>query len=298
MIRLFEATAAEKAKQLGLVYAGWGTWNNKQGIPAAKTQAGKLVMIQKNPVAKQPTTDTSNILGKKVGAQKGSNPGGMYLGNDGVKRYVKFYDDPSKAHAEHLVNTIYTALGIGAPKSTTFDKNGHVGYASDIVSHKGQLSDISVEQRKQIANKILDGFAADVLLANWDAVGLEDDNVVIGQKGIPIRIDNGGSLLFRAQAGRKPKELLRNIPEWNGFTDPNVNGSYAQIFRDAGYRSPNDILPRIKQQVARIVQLRKQYGGWDQLIKSVTPTMNADDARTITAMLDARLKKIIQKVSN
>jgi hypothetical protein len=243
------------------------------------------------------TPDANVILGKKVGPQKGSNPGGLYVGRDGKKRYVKFYNEPSKAHAERLANTIYLALGVGAPYSTTFEKNGNVGYASDIIPHKGELRDIPDNQRKQIANKILDGFAADVLLANWDAVGLEDDNIVLDQNNKPVRIDNGGSLLFRAQAGRKPKQMLGDIPEWNGFADESINGSYARIFRDAGYSNPEDIMPRIKQQVARIAQLRKQYGGWDQMIHSVTPTMNAGDASTIAAMLDARLKKLAQKVS-
>ena len=52
------------------------------------------------------------------------------------------------------------------------------------------------------------GFMADALVANWDVVGLSDDNVLwVGEKGdwsTPVRIDQGGTFELRAQGGGKP----------------------------------------------------------------------------------------------
>jgi hypothetical protein len=46
------------------------------------------------------------------------------------------------------------------------------------------------------------GFMADALLANWDVVGLEQDNV-LWHEGRPTRVDQGGTLEYRAMGGTK-----------------------------------------------------------------------------------------------
>lgn len=51
--------------------------------------------------------------------------------------------------------------------------------------------------------ELADGFMADALLANWDVVGLELDNV-LWDGDHPVRLDQGGTFAFRAQGKRKP----------------------------------------------------------------------------------------------
>ena len=88
---------------------------------------------------------------------------------------------------------------------------------------------------KAKAAKHHSGVAADTWLASWGAFGQAFDNVV-WKKGRPIRIDNGGALLFRAHAGRKSKEALEKLTEVEGFFNPHKNFPYANVMDKANVR--------------------------------------------------------------
>lgn len=47
-------------------------------------------------------------------------------------------------------------------------------------------------------------YMTDALVGNWDFVGLTDDNVLWDPEGKPFRVDQGGTLTFRAQGKAKP----------------------------------------------------------------------------------------------
>lgn len=51
--------------------------------------------------------------------------------------------------------------------------------------------------------KLGEHFMTDALLANWDFVGMSDDNV-LWQGDEPVRLDQGGTFSFRAQGSKKP----------------------------------------------------------------------------------------------
>lgn len=233
------------------------------------------------------------VLHQKIGNAKGTNPGGLFMGSDGVKRYVKFYPNEEHGNGEHMSNTIYNLLGIGAAKSKLFDVNGKQAFATDIVDNIGNLGHISHAQRKKVADKILDGFAADVLTANWDVVGLEDDNIVVDKSGNPVRIDNGSSFIYRAQGAKKPESLLDKITEFEGFADPYVNNEYATVFRDAGLKSPYDLGNRLVKQVSDIVKLAKKTNNWSDLVNATIP--HSQDKDKIIQMLRARTKLLVDK---
>lgn len=302
-IKLVELTPGEEAKKLGLKHKGWGKYADKTGKVVAKSEKGKLVKIKptKEPKEKskkkkeQRKVDAKTILAKKVGSQKGSNPGGFYKGADGQMRYVKFYRDPDQGKSEYLANNLYRDLGLGAPNSHLFDVKGKAGFASDIIDGK-TLEDIEFKKGKvpeELANKILEGFAADILMGNWDAVGLDHDNIIVDKSGIPHRIDNGGTFTFRALAGKKPEQLLGKITEFRGFADPSINREYAEIFDAAGIDTPDDMARRFRQQVKRIVKLRNEYGNWKNYVKK--KVSNWKDADKIVKMLEARTKLLINK---
>lgn len=229
------------------------------------------------------------ILGTKIAGPGGSNPGGVYRGADGVDRYVKFYSDPLQAYEEHLANQIYNDLGIGAPDSIVATIGGKVVYASVIMGGEimGNVG-VSPEAGRLVAK----GFAADVLTANWDAVGLVHDNILLSG-GKAIRIDNGGSFLHRAKGARKPDAVVNQVTEWEGFFGRNPE--YSQVMRQAGYKSAGEI-PGIKGQVSRIVALRGRAGGWSSYVDRAIPHANSADRRTLTAQLEARTKLLQQKV--
>ena len=253
--------------------------------------------LARNTVAKyspdQPRDDHGRwtaglVLGQQLAGPGGSNPGGVFQGTDHVKRYVKFYGDEAQAYGEHLANAIYHDLGFEAPTSQVFESKGKASYASVLMAGKQELGKTGLS--KERAEQILEGFAADVLTGNWDAVGLVHDNVLFPGA---VRIDNGGAFLMRAQAGRKPTALLNKITEWEGFAPGGVNPAYAKVFKAAGLTSPSQI-PTIKQQVQRILDLR--FKGWGPYVDQHIPGLNATDRTAITDMLEARTRLLAAKV--
>lgn len=239
-----------------------------------------------------PKLDAQTIMGEKTGAQKGSNKGGFYKGTDGVERYVKFYDDVAQAHCENIANQIYKKLGLSAPDSTTFEHEGKTGYAHATVP--GTTLD-NVGVTKKVATQILDGFAADILLGNRDVIGLSKDNILVTKDGVR-RIDNGGSLLMRAQAGRKSTEDLHTLKEWDGFFDGSKN-SYASVLDAAGVQTHADMKKQLVNGITNIKKLRDNAGGWQKLIEEIAPTMPGADRNAVVQMLDARTKLLEQKLT-
>lgn len=233
-----------------------------------------------------------NYLEEKVGGQKGSNPGGTFKGSDGKLRYVKFYSDSGQAHGEVLANKIYKDLGLAAPESEAFAHNGKVAIANEYIQGGKTLQDIGVS--KEDANKVLNGFAADVLTGNWDAVGLVNDNILM-KNGSAYRVDNGGAFLMRAQAGRKPEALLNKITEAEGFFNKNINPAYASLTRKAGYDSLDSFKSRLRDQVRQIVSLEKSSGGWDSYVKNKAPSLSGSDRDKIVSMLNARTR-LLEKI--
>jgi hypothetical protein len=243
--------------------------------------------------AKVPANASDVILAQKIGEQAGSNPGGMYLGSDGKQRYVKFYADETQAYCEHVSNEIYRLLGQNAPTSTLFDNGGKLAYASDIMAIEGTVATQGLT--KEVADQILKGFAADILTANWDAVGMSFDNVVILKGGGIARIDQGGTLLFRATAGMKPASVLKDIAEWSGFAPGGLNPQYASVFKAAGHEAAEDLGKDLVAQVKQIEKLRAKLGGWESFVKSRTPGLDPVIQAHISDMLEARTDLLIAK---
>ena len=232
------------------------------------------------------------ILGTKTGGPGGSNEGGFYTGTDGVKRYVKFYKDPSQAEGEHLANNIYRDLGHGAPVSNVFEHDGKLAYASDIIHDAKTLGEVGVTKAR--AQEAMKGFVADVLVGNWDAVGLSNDNMMVGPGGKIFRIDNGGSFLMRAKEGRKPADVLLKITEWDKFFD-SKNPSYSKLANAAGYSSARDMKDLILPEIQKVVALRDANGGWAGYVNKLAPHLTPADRASMTMMLNARTKLLEEK---
>ncbi len=231
----------------------------------------------------------NDILARQISGARGSNPGGVYEGTDGVRRYVKFYDDPVQAYCEAVANTAYRELGIDAPKTTLFRHNGKLAIATDIVD--GVEDQLGRKLTKGRAQEFLKGTVADVWLANWDAVGLHLDNAVVAGKKV-FRIDNGGSLLFRAQAGRKPWDKLASLTEWEGFANPSINKAYQKVIRKAGYHSLDDLGQKALNRIYAIDKLAARTNNFADLVPAVSGVSGRDRDRILdTLRLRHRLLK-------
>jgi len=248
----------------------------------------------------------SDLTAQRVAGPSGSNPGGVYLGKDGVKRYLKFYEDPAQAAGEQLANRIYEWVGVDAPKSRTYPEATDRGYvfASEILPCEHHLRDVlDGPEGATYARRFLDGFVADVLIGNWDAVGLVHDNAVVLPDGRVVRVDNGGAFLMRAMGGRKPPGLLNDITEYEVFASSR-NPSYQAVMRKAGWvdRSGRET-PLMKREVASQMDRLRSLTGDDPerlaglasgLLKETSATA-ADRARMIE-MLKSRYRLLDQRV--
>lgn len=273
----------EEAKKHAANLGDTSILSNKEAATAARQQAQEAF---KNASA-------ADLMHAKTGAAAGSNNGGFYTTKQGAKVYAKEYKNPDQAHSEHLANEIYHALGVNAPVSTVAKTDdGKTVYASQIIPNKGTLGKVGLT--KESANEALKGFAADVLLGNWDAAGMGHDNMVADAAGKLHRIDNGGSLLYRAKGEKKNPALTSAINEWKDFADPSINSDYAQVFQKAGISAAFEI-PGIAKQIQAIDDIAKKPGGWKAFVDQHAPGMSDADKSATVSMLEKRTALLMQK---
>jgi hypothetical protein len=122
--------------------------------------------------------------------------------NTGTRWLVKHYSgNPDRVATELLANAIYRELDVLVPEAGISNwqrPNGEEWITCTYPMLEGEI------RRWSEPNTLLaEGFVADALLANWDVIGLEQDNILWTEDGTPIRIDQGGCLRFRAQGRTK-----------------------------------------------------------------------------------------------
>jgi len=164
-------------------------------------------------------------LWKKVGEQKGSNPGGLYEAPDKQRYYVKFYTDENQARTEFAANAVYKMLGVEMPELALRDWDGKLALVSrwrtDLKAMKAADMIVHPDDMARI-------FHASVLTKNWDVVGLEFDNVLVGKNGRLVMIDAGGSFKYRARGGAKAYEAA--VDEVKTLRDARMNPQSASVF--------------------------------------------------------------------
>ena len=119
-----------------------------------------------------------------------------------VKKSEKGAGGWAQVQSEAMANEIYKVCGIPVPAQKLYPD----AQALVLQFIGGRiLKDCSQLQKEQLKVKLGEGFVVDALLANWDVIGLSEDNIIVNNNGngTAFRIDNGGSLQFRAQGERK-----------------------------------------------------------------------------------------------
>lgn len=185
----------------------------------------------------------------KVSGQLGSNEGGWYEKPNGERFYVKFYKNPSQGQAEFVANAVYTKLGIKAVRSEIIQLDGREAIASPAVPEATSAS----REAQGGSEDVQKGFVADAFLANWDVVGLVYDNIVQGKDGF-YRIDNGGSLIFRAQGGDKAYPP-GSIPELQSMRVPGrpTGEVFAGITEDEIGRQARELVSKLSPEDIRAI---------------------------------------------
>ena len=153
---------------------------------------------------------------RKVSDRLGSNDGGWHENpSTGDRFYLKFYKDPNQARVEFISNEIYRHLGFKAAASELVETGDSLAIASaEIPGAK-----FAPPERQVLSDDVRSGCLTDIFLGNYDVAGLVYDNIVEDENGNMHRIDNGGSLTFRARG--KPKDYPgHDIPEFSTMLDP------------------------------------------------------------------------------
>ena len=161
----------------------------------------------------------------KVGKQAGSNPGGVFHDDAGVAWYVKLPKSSNIARNEVLAAKLYEAAGVAVPELKHVTVGGKLGIASRMVPG---LEKLPAGAGADVAG-VMDGFAVDAWLANWDVVGLEHDNLLVGPDGQAVRVDVGGSLVYRAQGEPKGAAFGSTVGELETLTN-GKNPQSSEVF--------------------------------------------------------------------
>lgn len=135
---------------------------------------------------------------------------------------------------EDYTDQIYRSLGIPVPASRLYrDANGRLVKLSKYLEGD-VLADLRRTDPRAAAQadaRIRQHFVADALLGNWDVVGARDRNIVVTPDGQAWRIDNGGSLRYRAQGRQKgPGQWSRDVGELQTLRNPQLNFTAARVF--------------------------------------------------------------------
>ena len=168
--------------------------------------------------------DASNWI--EIAGQKGSNPGHLMRDLDGCKWYVKqSLKGPDRILNEILACKLYEAAGVSVPAVKLVKEGDEYAIASQWID--GIKSDKHGMSKEPQA---MEGFAVDAWLANWDVVGLDYDNLVRSSDGNILRLDVGGSLLYRAQGEPKGHKFGGSVGELKTLLD-GTNPQSAHVFR-------------------------------------------------------------------
>ncbi len=181
------------------------------------------------PVGKPPEVSLVKHLGGSTGAKLVKDKAG--------NQYVqKFGNSAGHLREEFYADSMYRAMGATVPFGRMYEtEKGPM----KLTEYKGNMTPIgealdnaSPKERKQIIDEVAKHFVLDSLLGNWDVVGMGRDNILIDDDRKAWRIDNGGSLRYRAQGKLKGSgQFGPEIAELKNMRNPDMALTAAEVFR-------------------------------------------------------------------
>lgn len=206
--------------------------------------------------------------------QLGSNQGAQFIGPDGDKYYVKFYQKADQARSEFASAHIAKKYGFETFDTQlveiTVEGEKRFGLATKWkTGAKAEARKVSAGEialTKKEADELAKHYLHSCLTGNWDVVGREYDNLVRFGKRWQC-VDYGGTMAFRAQGGSKSFGIL--VDEWD---------SLLKEGRRAG-KVFNQVVP------STIMKNPKAYAKWLQ-------TVDFDDVKAILKSAGFRKSQI------
>jgi 8-oxo-dGTP pyrophosphatase MutT (NUDIX family) len=239
---------------------GLGKKAKEHSISSPTVKAARAVVY---PTKSTESTTKSSLpeisdldFSSKVGA---GGSGRAYIISDSTgKKYVikeaQEYGDKNTLEQlknEQLADSIYAAMGVAnSGGELKKDASGTTFKIAPFIEKSKELGSLSTSSDEyKTAKKILQkNFVLDCLLLNWDVIGAGKDNVVVTGLGMPHRIDNGGSLLYRAKNGLKSEASLTETVSEIDVMRSSKNPSAKEIFGDI---ADDEIFKQVEEIVAK-----------------------------------------------
>lgn len=157
---------------------------------------------------------------------------------DGNKFVAKKGKGPEHITQESAANKVYAAGGALVKPNVLYETPSGPVNLSPYVEGNGLKvwkKTASSSDIEKVHAELRKNFVLDALLGNWDVIGAggaESDNILIGDDGKIYRIDNGGSLEFKALGGKKTADQWNEmVTDIDSMRDPNINPSTAAVFK-------------------------------------------------------------------
>lgn len=209
----------------------------------------------------------------KVADLGGSGKNFLFKDKDGDLFTVKLPRDRDTGLAqleeETTADNIYRALGYEAPNSKIETSGATKIKVAKYIEGVKEYGSLSTEAKKKAKEEIQKGFVLDCLLSNWDVIGANYDNILCTSDGSKVmRVDNGGSLRYRARGAAKGALFSDSVIEIDSLRDSSINPYSANIFSGIS-----------DEEIAS--QVRKIQKDWSKIESSVKD-------KTLLAKLTAR----------
>lgn len=238
---------------------------------------------------------------KPIKVLTGGTGGVLILEDPDTKKLFTFKcsSDLAVSKQEILTDALYRTLGVPVPDFAVYTElpkgmnlmgmqcnpNGPFRLAEFITSDPK-----SDEKFKETEKAFAKHFVIDALLANWDAVVFKKQwnkykNMILDPKGVVWRIDNGGSLLYRAKGTRKSSVKdwdMYSVVELDTLRDRKVNKSGNIVY---GKLSDEEIEQQVLDLLPKAPLMLKTIDDFGRALKM-------DDHMEIRTMLIARLNDL------
>lgn len=198
-------------------------------------RASKALAVDPKPRPTGPAPFPTDPAALKVVRPLGGSTGADLVRDRGGNLWVrKLGKNEAHLREEFAADALYRAAGLDVPEGRIYEQGGRPVKLTRFVQGESlgeYLAKASPEQQARVLDRIRAGFAADALLGNWDVAGLSMDNILVDAAGTPWRIDNGGSLRFRAQGAPKTAaQFGPKVLEWETLRDAATNPQTARVF--------------------------------------------------------------------
>jgi SPP1 gp7 family putative phage head morphogenesis protein len=181
----------------------------------------------------------------------------------GEKFVQKQGNSPGHLVSEVNADAAYQAGGARVPAMRLYTGGSRPVKLARLVPNAVELGEwlrsASPAEAERMKAEISKHFVLDALLGNYDVAGMGMDNILVDEQGNPWRIDNGGSLSYRAQGAKKTSaQWGKEVLELKTLRDPKINQNTAKIF--AGVTDD-----MIQAQIADIIERK------DAIVSAVGP---------------------------